>query len=100
MHLTEGFSSLLWPQATKSDRVEQLLKETEGYLQKLGVKLQKQKELSKLEDEFTESNLVLNDAVGVQGKDQTQVCDCTLLLIRSCQWVVIISFILLGGQQH
>jgi hypothetical protein len=80
--------------------VEQLLKETEGYLQKLGVKLQKQKELSKLEDEFTESNLVLNDAVVVQGKDQTQVCDCTLLLIRSCQWCFIISYILTGGQQH
>ncbi len=80
--------------------MEQLLKETEGYLQKLGVKLQKQKELSKLEDEFTESNLVLNDAVVVQGKDQTQVRDCTLLLIRSCQWCFIISFILPGGQQH
>ncbi|CAK9259395.1 unnamed protein product [Sphagnum jensenii] len=66
----EGYLRMV--QATKSDRVEQLLKETEGYLQKLGVKLQKQKELSKLEDEFTESNLVLNDAVVVQGKDQTQ----------------------------
>jgi hypothetical protein len=80
--------------------VEQLLKETEGYLQKLGVKLQKQKELSKLEDEFTESNLVLNDAVVVQGKDQTQVRDCTLFSIRSCQWFFIISFILREGQQH
>lgn len=55
--------------------MEKLLKETEGYLQKLGVKLQKQKELAKLENDFSESNSVMEVAIESDAKDNTQVPD-------------------------
>lgn len=71
----EGYLRMV--QDTKSDRVEKLLKETEGYLEKLGVKLQKQKDLAKLEDEFLESSIVVEDGTGPYDKDQTQVFSVT-----------------------
>lgn len=59
-------------QETKSDRVEKLLRETEGYLQKLGVKLQKQKELARLENDHSENNSVFEVAKQPDAKDNTQ----------------------------
>lgn len=56
------------------------MKETEGYLQKLGVKLQKQKELARLENDFSESNPVLEVATELDAKDNTQVSKSFLLM--------------------
>lgn len=53
--------------------MEKLLKETEGYLQKLGVKLQEQKDLARLESDFVERDSKLEDTAGAGVKDQTQV---------------------------
>lgn len=62
--------------------MEKLLRETEGYLQKLGVKLQKQKELARLENDFSESNSVMEVAIESDSKDNTQVpnSDCLIAL--------------------
>ncbi|KAH9329797.1 hypothetical protein KI387_001905, partial [Taxus chinensis] len=73
----EGYLRMV--QDAKSDRVKQLLKETEGYIQKLGLKLQKQKVMAKrLESEMDETRIV-NEINGnelgyatTEGNDQAQ----------------------------
>lgn len=61
-------------QDTKSDRVEQLLRETEAYLEKLGVKLQEKKD----SNGSSSTNVSVQVETGVEagaGKDHTtQVC--------------------------
>lgn len=59
-------------QDKKSDRVEQLLKETEAYLEKLGVKLREQKDSTKGKNK--DSVVEMQSAAEVVvGRDQTQV---------------------------
>lgn len=53
--------------------MEQLLKETEAYLTKLGVKLREQKELAKMESDNLETTVRLEDESVAAGKDQTLV---------------------------
>ncbi|KAL3679447.1 hypothetical protein R1sor_022403 [Riccia sorocarpa] len=66
-HDVEGYLRMV--QDKKSDRVEQLLKETEAYLEKLGVKLQEQKDSTpgKGGDSY-----VATPAIEAAGKDKTQ----------------------------
>ncbi|CAM6088580.1 unnamed protein product [Calypogeia fissa] len=68
-HDVEGYLRMV--QDTKSDRVEQLLRETEAYLEKLGVKLQEKKESNGVSNKKTVAQVESGVEV-VAGKDQTQ----------------------------
>ncbi|KAG6545775.1 hypothetical protein Mapa_012736 [Marchantia paleacea] len=68
-HDVEGYLRMV--QDKKSDRVEQLLKETEAYLEKLGVKLREQKDSTKGKNK--DSVVEMQSAAEVVvGRDQTQ----------------------------
>lgn len=84
-------------QETKSDRVEKLLRETEGYLQKLGVKLQKQKELARLENDHSENNSVFEVAKQPDAKDNTQVSSKSLssIFVIKIKWISWLLILLL-----
>ncbi|CAM6103240.1 unnamed protein product [Calypogeia fissa] len=68
-HDVEGYLRMV--QDTKSDRVEQLLRETEAYLEKLGVKLLEKKESNGVSNKKTVAQVESGVEV-VAGKDQTQ----------------------------
>ena len=56
-------------QDAKSDRVKQLLKETEKYLQKLGTKLQEAKSIDV--DESRTATTVEKNEISVENEDET-----------------------------
>lgn len=65
----------MYLQDAKSDRVKQLLKETEKYLQKLGSKLQKAKTMArKFEtdvDEIRTTAVVEKNEIAIENEDET-----------------------------
>ncbi|KAJ7527479.1 hypothetical protein O6H91_16G056700 [Diphasiastrum complanatum] len=71
-HDVEGYLRMV--KDAKSDRVEQLLKETEAYLEKLGSKLRQQKVLAKRDNETEDCNGYSehHESLVAIGKDEAQ----------------------------
>jgi hypothetical protein len=67
--------------------VEQLLKETEAYLEKLGVKLREQKELASKESDsvaYTDGTELAKEA-DEKGKNQVNTCSSTCFFVMNME---------------
>nr|XP_027066586.1 chromatin structure-remodeling complex protein SYD-like [Coffea arabica] len=93
----EGYLRMV--QDAKSDRVKQLLKETEKYLQKLGTKLQEAKSIDV--DESRTATTVEKNEISVENEDETDQAKHYLEIFRiSVNWKPLLPLLLKSSMEE